>query len=315
MARTLVTGATGFLGGAVVTALRGNGIDVIGTGRDEQKCAALGFVPIDLSRPPDRWPDLGPIDHIVHCAGLSAPFGRYVDFVRGNEISTRNIVKFAESRNVKRLVHISTSSVYFAPRDQLDVTENSVLPRPINAYAATKRAAEKIVLAAPDIGPIVLRPRGIYGVGDTALLPRLLRVAAQRPLPIFRNGTAAIDLTHVDDVVASVIAAINAPDVDGIVNISGGELLPIRDIVNQASARAGVVVKWCKQPLGLAMGLGAILETIARIDPLKREPLVTRYALGLFAYQQSLSIEKAKMSLDWAPQVSFAEGLERTFLS
>jgi nucleoside-diphosphate-sugar epimerase len=315
MPRTLVTGATGFLGNAVVAALQAAGVDVVGTGRNPQKCAALGYVPIDLSASPSTWPKLGHIDQIVHCAALSAPFGRYVDFVHGNVTATQNMVQFAEDQGVKRFVHVSTSSVYFAPRDQLNVTEDSPLPHPVNNYAATKRQSEKIVLGKPAIGPIVLRPRGIYGAGDTALLPRLLRVAAKQPLPIFRNGAAAIDLTHVDDVVASILAALKNPQAGGIFNISGGEVLRVQHIVNAASQKAGIAATWRKRPLWLAMGLGTVLENVARIDPQRREPLVTRYALGLFAYKQGLSIDKARTELDWSPQVSFADGLERTFVT
>ncbi|MEO9865084.1 MAG: NAD(P)-dependent oxidoreductase [Yoonia sp.] len=313
MTKTLVTGATGFLGGAVVAALREAGENVVGTGRNLQKCADRGFTAVNLSTPIESWPDLGEINQIVHCAALSAPFGRYANFMNANVVATQNLVTFAKRQNVSRFVHVSTSSVYFAPKDQLKVTENCPLPRPINAYAKTKHQSEDIVLDAGNLSPIVLRPRGIYGIGDTALLPRLLRVAARRPLPIFRDGTAEIDLTHVDDVVSSVLAALNAPKAVGIFNISGGEPLLIQDIVNAAAGNAGVSVAWRKQPLKLAMGFAAALENLARIDPFRREPIITRYALGLFAYKQGLSIQKARDQLNWTPKVDFAEGLKRTF--
>lgn len=110
--------------------------------------------------------------------------------------------------------------------------ENSLLPTRVNTCAQTKRQAEQIVLAATGINSIVLRPRGIYGAGDTTLLPRLLRKVTKRPLPIFRDGIAKIDLTHVDDVVSAVVAAL-ASDVAGeIFNVSGGEVLPIRHIAD-----------------------------------------------------------------------------------
>jgi nucleoside-diphosphate-sugar epimerase len=313
MTRTLVTGATGFLGGAVVSALRTGGVDVIPVGRDPVKCAERGCVSVDLASLIAQWPDLGQIDQIVHCAALSAPFGRHADFVAANITATQHLVDFAEMNGIKRFVQISTSSVHFAFKDQLNVRENAPFPPPVNAYAATKRAAEDSVLAVPAINPIVLRPRGIYGVGDTALLPRLLKVAAKRPLPIFRDGVAKIDLTHVDDVVAAVVKACESPTVTGAFNISSGEVLQVQSIVNQASAKAGITVAWRKQPLALAMAVGGLLEGIARIDPRNREPLITRYALGLFAFEQSLDLTKSRELLGWTPQVTFAEGLERTF--
>ena len=103
--------------------------------------------------------------------------------------------------------------------------EDSLLPTPVNTYAQTKRQTEQIVLAATGVDPTVLRPRGIYGAGDTTLLPHLLRTAAKRPLPIFRDK---IDLTHVDDVVSAILAAMGSDVAGEIFKISGGEVLPIR---------------------------------------------------------------------------------------
>jgi len=144
--------------------------------------------------------------------------------------------------------------VYFAYRDQLGVSEDAGLPRPVNHYARTKRQAEEIVLAAPEVGPVVLRPRGIYGAGDRKLLPRLLQVARQRPLPLFRDGKARIDLTYVDDVVDAVLAALSAGSAaEGqIFNISGGEVVPVRDIAEAACAgpacsHAGAKCRFCPQ--------------------------------------------------------------------
>ena len=128
-------------------------------------------------------------------------------------------------------------------------------PPPVNHYARTKRQAEEIVLAAPDIDPVVLRPRGLYGAGDRTLLPRLLQMARQRPLPLFRDGKARIDLTYIEDVVDAVLAALSAGSAaEGqIFNISGGEVVPVRRIAEAACARAGVQPRWRKMPLLPAM--------------------------------------------------------------
>lgn len=189
------------------------------------------------------------------------------------------------------------------------------LPEPVNAYARTKRQSEEIVLAAPGIGPVILRPRGIYGAGDRSLLPRLLGAARQRPLPLFRDGQARIDLTHVDDVVDAVIAALGAGNAaEGqVFNISSGEVLPVRRIAEDACARAGVAVRWRKMPLWPAMLAAGMMEAVARHLPGRPEPQVTRYGFGLFAYAQSLDISKAGRILGWTPKVPFQEGLDRTF--
>ncbi|MDF2388928.1 NAD(P)-dependent oxidoreductase [Nostoc ellipsosporum NOK] len=322
MGRVLVTGAPGFLGSHIAARLAAVGNTVLAQGRDPTRSAALraaGHTVLrrDLSRPFDVEADaeFGEIDAIVHCAALSSPFGRLADFEAANVAATRNLVDFAQRNGVRRFVQISSPSVGFAFRDQLGVAEDNPLPDPVNHYARTKRQAEEIVLAATAIGPLVLRPRGIYGAGDRALLPRLLQAARRRPLPLFRDVQARIDLTHVDDVVDAVFAALSAgAAAEGqIFNISGGEVLAVRHIAESACARAGLRPQWRKTPLAAAMLVAGVMEAVALHLPGRPEPPVTRYGLGLFAYAQSLDISKARRVLGWAPKVSFEDGLDRTF--
>jgi nucleoside-diphosphate-sugar epimerase len=322
MGRVLVTGATGFLGGHVMARLAACAMPALALGRQPERAAGLiaaghAVVRQDLAASFDAatHPALREVEAIIHCAARSAPFGRAVDFERDNVMATRHLVNFARQNRVRRFVHISTPSVYFAYRDQLDVPEHAPLPPPVNHYARTKRQAEEIVLAAPEIGPVVLRPRGIYGRGDGALLPRLLWAARKGPLPLFRGGRARIDLTHVDDVVDAVLTALTA-DAEaegGIFNISGGEVIPVRRIADTACARAGIATRWRPMPLAAAMLAASLMEAAAALLPGRPEPPVTRYGLGLFAYAQSLDISSAARVLRWSPQVSFDEGLERTF--
>ncbi|CDX56185.1 NAD-dependent epimerase/dehydratase family protein [Mesorhizobium plurifarium] len=318
----LVTGASGFLGSHVLERLAASGTLALGLGRDEASCAALEadghrVIRHDLAQPLDgaHDPRLGKVERIIHCAALSSPFGRLVDFVAANVTATRNLVDFAGRQRVSRFVHISSPSVCFAFRDQLGLTEDMALPEPVNHYARTKREAEKIVLGQPAIHPVVLRPRGIYGKGDRALLPRLIKAAKSRPLPLFRDGRAAIDLTYVDDVVDAVMAALAAPEEAEyqVFNVSGGEVLPVRRIADAACSRAGIEARWRPTPLMPAMLAAGLMEAVALRLPGRPEPPVTRYGLGLFAYAQSLDLSKARRVLGWAPKVSFERGLDRTF--
>jgi nucleoside-diphosphate-sugar epimerase len=314
--RVLVTGATGFLGGALIRRLRAEGRPVLAMGRDPARCADLrteGFTVLshDLCQP---LPDPGPLAAIVHCAARSSPHGRKAAFQRANVTATANILATAQAGQVPRFVFISSSSVAFAPKDQLLVRESDPLPRPFNAYAASKQAAEALVLATQGVNPVVLRPRGIYGAGDTALLPRLLHAAGRGPLPLLRQGQGRIDLTHVDDVVAAIMATLyGQPQAGGVFNVSGGEVLPITGIVGKACAMAGVTPRWRAMPLAPLMAAAGLAEGVCRWLPGGPEPVITRYGLALFAYAQSLDLARARDILGWTPQVSFDEGLRRTF--
>ena len=322
MNRVLVTGASGFLGSHVMDRLSALGVPSIGIGRNPARCGAQAerghtVLRHDLAEPltAEAHPALGEVGTIVHCAALAAPFGPAGAFEACNVVATRNLVAFARERRVSRFVHISTPSVYFAYRDQLDVSEDMTLPSPANHYARTKRLAEDIVLAAPEIGPILLRPRGIYGKGDRTLLPRVLKVLKARPLPVFRQGAARIDLTHVDDVVDVVVTALSAPvSAEGAAyNVSGGEVLPIRTIVESVGRRAGASVRWRRMPLWPALKIAGAMETLALLLPGRPEPAFTRYGLAMFAFAQSLDLSRARTRLGWQPRISFEEGVEKTF--
>lgn len=314
----LVTGATGFLGGAVVRHLAREGAEVIATGRDQGKLEVLKArnvqtIACDLA---DGWrAQLPKLEAIVHCAALSSPWGRRADFERSNIAATTSVIDLAREAGVRRLVHVSTPSLYFRFADQDLVPEDAALPPPVNHYARTKRAAEKLVLQAVDLDPVILRPRAIYGRGDTALLPRLIDVARRRPLPMMRGGRAATDMTHVDDVVSAVMAAfrVAANPSQRIFNISGGEPLRLVDVITLACAKAGVVPRWRKYSFPAVYAFARAAETVAATRPGRPEPPITAYSAGVLAFRQTLDISRARTVLDWRPAVSFEDGVSRTF--
>ena len=317
----LVTGATGFLGSHLCRSLVDAGADVVATGRNQRLLAkletrGLRSVALDLSQPvsPTDIDRIGPLDAIVHCAGLSSPWGRSAAFSAANVVATSHIADLAKVAGVTRCVMISTASVYFRFADQDHLPETHNLPPPVNAYARTKREAEQVILERGDIGPVVLRPRGIYGAGDTALLPRLLRVARHRALPRF-SCAGATDITHVDDVVAAILSALAAgPAITGeVINITGGVGLPLPDIITAACDLTGVRPRWRQMPFAPVLAATRAMEVVAKTLPGQPEPPVTAYALGILRYRQTLDIGKAARLLGWSPQVSFAEGLQRTF--
>lgn len=314
--KILVTGATGFLGGALIRTLASKH-DVIALGRNAARCDHLRsdnfhVLQVDLSQPgtlPDAG-QIGPVDAIIHCAALSAPWGRAQAFEDANLHGTLTALELAERLEVSRFVHISSPTVTFELKDQIRVREDHPLPHPINDYARTKALAEKEVLARPELGPVILRPRGIYGSGDEALLPRLLRAATKGPLPLIRGGAAAIDLTHISDVIRAIEAALTGDHIiEGeVFHISGGEVIPIKDIVERCCQRCDVPLRWRPLPFTPALIATRLMEWASYRWPIRQEPSITAYTLGLFSFRQSLDISKAERLLGWRPQVPFDVG-------
>ncbi|AOG08860.1 NAD-dependent epimerase/dehydratase family protein [Agrobacterium sp. RAC06] len=317
--RVLVTGATGFLGGRLIRYLAARGFETVGLGRDEARCRHLqdlGFATVcaDMSRPVLHLVDeIGTVDAVVHCAALSASWGKPAAFRLANVEGTGHVLDLAHALKVRRFVNISSPTVYFELKDKTDVAETALLPPPINAYARTKAEAEAMVLARGSVGPVNLRPRGIYGLGDQTLLPRITAAARHGPLPLLRSGAAAIDLTHVDDVVQAIEAALTISDIEGqTFNISSGEMVPVRHIVERVCSRLAIELRWRRVPFYPALAAARLVELVSLARSASTEPLVTPYTLGLFAFRQSLDISKARRMLGWRPRISFEEGLAMT---
>lgn len=321
MARYLVTGATGFLGGELVRRLHDEDCDVIATGRDPTKLSALPItdknrLALDLStiEPADLRRQFDGVTHIVHCAALSSPWGRRTYFEQANIVATDNVITLARMLQAEHLVHISTPAIYFRFQDQLNIAEDAALPKPVNEYARSKAIAD-VRVRASGLPHTIIRPRGIYGAGDTALLPRLIRAARTGALPRFRNGRAITDITHVTDVVEAILSIMRQPAqaIGRVFNISGGEALPVQQIVDQAAAASGTAPRWRDLPVMPALAAVRAAELAARLHPARPEPRVTAYGLGIFAFSQTLDLSNARRHLQWRPRISFAEGLMRTF--
>jgi 2-alkyl-3-oxoalkanoate reductase len=321
--RVLVTGATGCLGGATAQRLAREGFEVTASGRRSDVGLRLvrpwlRFQPADLA-------DADAVDRlvhghevVVHCGALASTWGPPAALRLANEEGTRHVVAAAERHHVRRVVLISTPSVYFDGSARLNISERVPLPpRATSAYAASKRVAEAILADAHrrGLGAVTLRPRAIFGPGDTTLLPRLLRVAMRGWLPLIDGGRALVDVSYVDNVVDAVMAASLAPGsvVDGrIYNISNGEPWSVSALLRTLARELGLRVRFVALPFRVAYVAAAGLEFAANLQPGRPEPMLTRGAVEVLGRSQTLSLAAARQDLAYSPRVSVAEGLQRT---
>ncbi|HLJ54300.1 MAG TPA: NAD-dependent epimerase/dehydratase family protein, partial [Chthonomonadaceae bacterium] len=220
--RTLVTGATGFLGGCLARALLARGDSVVALGRDAARCAALARAGAEVVRADLRDSAavsaacMG-IDRVCHAGALSAPWGRRAEFQETNVVGTANVIAGCAAHDVRRLVYVSSPSAVFDGRDHAGVTERAPYPKRFaSAYSESKKLAEDLVNAERDAGAgrletVIVRPKAVFGPGDTSLLPRLLAAARRGRLPQIGSGANRVDLTYVDNVADALISALDSP--------------------------------------------------------------------------------------------------------
>jgi nucleoside-diphosphate-sugar epimerase len=317
----VVTGASGFLGGRVTELLLEQGRSVIALGRNESalsRLSALGAT-IGVGDLTDRAFLLQAIPEgatLIHCGALSSPWGTPAAFYRANVLGTQVLCSAALDRGVRRLVHISTPSIYVEKESKEGILESDPLPsQMINAYADSKLKAEAVVDSFLPLGleGIILRPQGIFGPRDTAILPRLIRVAQKGFIPVM-NEKVRIDLTYVDNVVSAIFKSLTAgPEAIGErFNITNGEPVDQLETLERLLGRLGYPTRRKVIPVERAWKIAGALEWFHRTFRLDHEPLLTRYSVCTLAYTRTLSIGKARKILGYDPRISMEEGLERT---
>jgi nucleoside-diphosphate-sugar epimerase len=320
--KIVVSGATGFLGLHLVARLSEMNFEVYGLGRDltaGAKIKNLGahFVAMDLAET-QNFSDLpANIDAIVHCAALSSPWGRPVDFYRSNFLATQNFLNYASRANCKRFVHISSPSIYVDRFDKWNVGEDDPLPRTcLNQYIATKRLAEAAIDKAnreTDLSTITLRPQGIVGRGDRAIFPRLLNIARTKGfVPRIGKGETHTDLTHVANVVEAIICALNAPkNLSGRkYNITNAESVEIYSVIERLLQKLEIPFTWKRLSLRQAYHVGALLEWTSRNLLFYREPLLTRYTACALGANRTLDITRARLELKYQPRLSLESAFD-----
>ncbi|HYF66012.1 MAG TPA: NAD-dependent epimerase/dehydratase family protein [Herpetosiphonaceae bacterium] len=315
----LVTGGSGFVGQHLVGALLRRGHRVAMLGRDWSRAAATlaaGAIPIsaDLRDRAAIVAACAGRDAVFHVGALSAPWGRAADFHAVNVGGTENVLAGCERHGVGRLVAVSSPSVLFDGRDQHLLTDAAPYPaRFVSAYSLTKKLAEDRVRAAGERGlaAVILRPKAIFGPGDTTLLPRLVAAARRGRLPQIGAGRNLVDLTYVGNVVHALLLALEAPAAVGnTYAITNDEHPALWEVIRAVLGRLGIPSALRRVPLGAALAAARLMEWRAAVTG--REPLLTRYSVAILARTQTYDIAAARRDLGYAPPIPLAAGIERT---
>jgi nucleoside-diphosphate-sugar epimerase len=321
--KILITGGTGFLGRHLVWRCAAAGAEVIFTGRNSRAAAEVlqhstansCWQPLEHGAPHAVELLKQMVEHadvVVHCAALSKPWGRTEDFVRANVTSTEEVLTACHEAQVKRLVHISTPSLYFNYHDGLNIREDIPLPSPVNEYARTKAQAEACVRANPVLETVILRPRALFGAWDQTLMPRLLRVMQNGALPLIRGGRIQLDLTYIDNAIEAIWLAMTQPLPRPLVtyNISNGEPQELLTLLQIMAREFDLPLRTHTVPWRVIHLLAWGSEAAARLTNGK-EPLLTRYSAGVLAFSQTLDIQAIRTELGYQPKVSIEEGIRR----
>jgi len=314
---TLVTGASGFVGSAVLRALVGAGHRVRALLRPSSDRGNLEGVDCEVAIG-----DLtDPASLVAAVAGCEALFHVAADYrlwvpdpdvlYRANVAGTEALMRAAAAAGVGRIVYTSSVATLGTRADGGDADEETpaTLDKMIGAYKRSKFLAEAAVrrLAAEEGLPVVIvNPSAPIGPRDRRPTPtgRMVLEAARGRVPAYVD--TGLNLVHVDDVAAGHLLAYERGEI-GARYVLGGENMSLREIFGHVAALAGRAPPRIRLPRAPLVPLAHIAETFARLTG-GDEPMLTVDGLRMAGKRMYYSSDKARRALGYAPRPAI-EGL------
>ncbi|MFC9842919.1 NAD-dependent epimerase/dehydratase family protein [Streptomyces sp. NPDC060223] len=316
MATAFVTGGSGFVGSRLITRLIKQGYAVRALARSDTaagKVEDLGAVPVrgDLTDVAGLRAAAAGSELAFHSAARVAGPGTRKQFWTDNVDGTANLVRAAHEAGVRRLVHVGTEAALMNGQPLVDVNESAPLrPDSRAPYAASKAAAEQIVIEANgSLETVVLRPRFVWGAGDTSVLPALVDVVNSGRFAWIDGGRHLTDTTHVDNVVEGLMLAAERGRPGQAYFVTDGTPVVFRDILTELLATQGVSAPTRSLPYGVAKTVAAAGETLWRSLRLKGAPPLDYMSLWVSSRECTIDITKARTELGYQPIKTQEEGL------
>jgi nucleoside-diphosphate-sugar epimerase len=314
--KALVTGATGFTGGALCRRLVRDGWNVtafVRNGRDTRQLEdiAVQCIATDISdrtSVAEAFPDVDVVFHIA--AAYRSEHADRQEFWRTNVDATRNLLDEAARRRINRFVHCSTVGV------QGDIEEppadETYRVRPHDHYQESKLAGEKLALEyfGRGLPGVVVRPAAIYGPGDTRFL-KLFKPIADGYFVMVGPGESLYHLTYIDDLIDGFLLAATRPEAVGeVFTIAGDRYTTLNELVQHIAEALDRRPSKFHVPLAPVMWAAVVCDRLCRA--LRLSPPLYPRRVEFFRLSRAFSITKAQRLLCYSPRVELADGLRRT---
>ena len=312
-----VTGGSGFIGGRLIRRLASEGWSVKALSRSESSAAKVqeaGAEPVmgDLDDVAAMTEGARGCEYAFHAAASLGDWGKREDFVRGNVTGTENALKACREAGVRRFVHVGTEAALLVGQPLVNANERVPLRPDSKAhYSATKAMAERAVLDANSDGlkTVVLRPRLVWGPGDTTIVPALKEAVDKGRFSWIGGGRHRTSTTHVDNVVEGLVLAATNGAPGNAYFVTDGDPVVFRDFITELMGTAGVEMPDRSAPIAVAKPLAGVAEGVWRALGRDSAPPLTRLAVWLSALECTIDISKARSELGYEPVKTIEEGM------
>ncbi len=305
--KILITGASGFVGAALLDILQEKYDDLVLLGRSNN-VSQFKFYQAEIDSKSDYTEALKHVDVVIHVAARAHVLNE--DSAKANdlyqEINTRgtlNLAKQSIASGVKRFIFISSVKVN-GEQTQLGKPFSSMdIPSPEDAYGQSKADAEKGLLeisAVSDLEVVIIRPPLVYGRGVKANFASMMQLATKNlPLP-FGSIKNKRSMVGIDNLVDLIIACIDHPNAaNQIFLVSDDHDVSTSELMRELTIAAGKKPRLIPVPMKIIKFMATLLG---------KKSIADRLCGSL-----QVDITHTKEMLGWVPPVSFKEGIARCF--
>lgn len=315
--KAFVTGGSGFIGGVLLRRLRDEGVEARALARSDEsaaKVAEAGAEPVrgELDDVESMGAGAQGCELAFHAAAALGEWGTREQFERGNVHGTRNALEAARRAGVRRFVHVGTEAALMAGDPLVNVDETAPLRPDSKAhYPATKARAELAVREANSDGfeTVVIRPRLVWGVGDTTILPGIVDAVRSGRFRWIDGGGHLTSTTHVDNTVEGLWLGATKGRPGEAYFVTDGDPVVFRDFVTALLATQGVRAPDKEAPAAVARIAGPVLEGLWGLMRRDAPPPLTRLTYWLSAQECTIDISKARSQLGYEPVRTREEGM------
>jgi nucleoside-diphosphate-sugar epimerase len=301
---SLVTGGSGYFGSLLRDRLRerGQAVRVFDLVDADDRASDVGFVQGDI-RDAAR---VAGCDAIYHCVA-QVPLAKDKSLFRSVNVNgTENLLLAALAAKVRKVIYVSSSAVFGAPKSN-PVTEDTS-PRPGEAYGRAKLDGEKLcrAYAAQGLDVTIIRPRTIMGHGRLGIFQILFEwIREGHNVPVLGRGDNVYQFVHADDLAEACILAAARPGAT-VYNCGAAKFGTMRATLESLCAHAKTGSRVRSVPMLPAVWFMKLTAALGL------SPLGPYHAL---MYGRSLwfDIAKAQHELDWQPRFSNDEMFAQSY--
>lgn len=320
---SLVTGAAGFVGQAVVKRLLADGetVRAIALPGDQRlpELRALGagghlaVIEADVTRADAIAAHFAGVARVYHTAALvhgSHPWSRYHAVNVGG---TQQVARAAQANGAERFVQVSTSDVFGIPRGDELIDESTPFREWGEPYPDTKIAAERWLWQyhrESGLPVSVIYPCWVYGPGDHAFFPSLAE-AIDDGLMIFWHRHTLLFWSYIDNLADAIVLAGTHPAApgNGYLVHDGDDGPTLQEVCARIAAQSGKPAPTRHMPYGVAFAAAWLSQRIWSALRLRGAPPLLTNDVKSFGTQWRISNAKLRRDLGWSPRVPIPDGM------